>query len=42
LYAPEINPKCLMEAALFAAGKALSLKDLSKLSGVPEDDARLL
>lgn len=38
----EIDLKALIEAALFAAGKALSLKDLARLSGLSEDDARAL
>lgn len=39
---PEINPKGLIEAALFAAGKALTLKDLARLSGLPEDEVQAL
>jgi segregation and condensation protein B len=42
LSAPDINSKCLIEAALFAAGKALSAKDLAGLSGLPEDEVRAL
>lgn len=34
--------KALIEAALFAAGKPLSLKDLAKLSSISEDVARAL
>jgi segregation and condensation protein B len=37
---PDINSKGLIEAALFAAGKTLSLKDLTRLSGLPEDEVR--
>jgi segregation and condensation protein B len=36
----DIDSKALIEAALFAAGKTLSLKDLSRLSGLSEEDAR--
>ncbi len=42
LSTPEINPKCLIEAALFAAGKALSLRDLARLSSLTEDEVRAL
>lgn len=38
----DIIPKALIEAALFAAGKALSLKDLSRLSGLSEEGVRAL
>lgn len=38
----DIDSKPLIEAALFAAGKALSLKDLSRLSGLSEENARSL
>lgn len=38
----DIDSKALIEAALFAAGKALSLKDLSRLSGLSEENARSL
>lgn len=37
-----LNSKALIEAALFAAGKALSLKDLSRLSGLSEENTRTL
>jgi segregation and condensation protein B len=37
-----VDSKALIEAALFAAGKALSLKDLSRLSGVSEEGVRAL
>jgi segregation and condensation protein B len=37
-----IDSKALIEAALFAAGKALSLKDLSRLSGLSEEGVRAL
>lgn len=36
----DIDSKGLIEAALFAAGKALSLKDLSRLSGLSEEGVR--
>lgn len=36
------NSKSLIEAALFAAGKPLSSKDLVKLSGLSENDVRAL
>jgi segregation and condensation protein B len=35
----DINSKALIEAALFAAGRALSVKDLARLSGLSEDEA---
>ena len=38
----EIDSKALIEAALFAAGKALSLKDLSRLSDLSEEGVRAL
>ena len=38
----DIDSKGLIEAALFAAGKALSLKDLSRLSGLSEESVRAL
>ena len=38
----DIDSKALIEAALFAAGKALSLKDLSRLSGLSEESVRAL
>jgi segregation and condensation protein B len=38
----DIDSKALIEAALFAAGKALSSKDLSRLSGLSEESARAL
>ena len=38
----DIDSKALIEAALFAAGKALSLKDLSRLSGLSEERAQSL
>lgn len=37
-----IDSKALIEAALFAAGKALSLKDLAQLSGLSSDEVRAL
>jgi segregation and condensation protein B len=38
----DIDSKGLIEAALFAAGKALSMKDLSRLSGLSEESVRAL
>ena len=37
-----IDSKALIEAALFAAGKALSVKDLSRLSGLSDESVRAL
>ncbi len=38
----DIDSKALIEAALFAAGKVLSLKDLSRLSDLSEEGVRAL
>lgn len=38
----DIDPKAVIEAALFASGKMLSIRELSDLSGIPEDEAHIL
>lgn len=38
----DIDPKAVIEAALFASGKMLSIQELSNLSGIPEDKANIL
>ncbi|MFB3765430.1 MAG: SMC-Scp complex subunit ScpB [Methanotrichaceae archaeon] len=38
----DIDPKMVIEAALFASGKMLSVRELSDLSDVTEDKARIL
>lgn len=38
----DIDPKAVIEAALFASGKVLSIQELSDLSGVSEDEAHKL
>ncbi len=40
--AQDIDPKAVIEAALFASGKMLSIRELSDLSGIPEDMAHTL
>lgn len=38
----DIDPKAVIEAALFASGRMLSIRELSDISGVPENEAHAL